>query len=177
MVTDAMTMDNGSPWKGYAGQRLSRLTVWLMRLGIQVSHSRPNHPQTQGKDERFHRSFKEEVLKYHNFQNLASAQEHFDQWKELYNNVRPHEALNMRCPVQKYKISEKPYKENMPAIEYLTGDEVKKVDGNGGICFRGQWYQLGRPLRGEYIALRPVRDNEWDIYYVNSRLCRFKLKV
>ena len=58
----AMTMDNGSPWKGYSKQRLSNLTVWLMRLGIRVGHSRPNHPQTQGKDERFHRTFKEEVL-------------------------------------------------------------------------------------------------------------------
>ena len=62
-----MTMDNGSPWKGAPGQRLSKLTVWLMQLGIKVGHSRPYHPQTQGKDERFHRTLKEELLKYHNF--------------------------------------------------------------------------------------------------------------
>lgn len=176
-LPDAMTMDNGSPWKGYPGQRLSRLTVWLMRLGIKISHSRPRHPQTQGKDERFHRTFKEEVLKYHNFQSLLSAQQHFDEWKDLYNNIRPHEALNMLCPVQKYRISSRAYNENLPPIDYLPGDEVKKVDSNGVICFQGRCYQVGRPLRGENVALRLVKENEWDIYYVNSRLCRFRPKV
>lgn len=176
-LPEAMTMDNGSPWKGYSGQRLSTITVWLMRLGIKVSHSRPNHPQTQGKDERFHRSFKEEVLKYHNFQSLQGAQKHFNEWRELYNSVRPHEALNMLCPAQKYRISERPYMKKLPPIEYLAGDEVKKVASNGVICFNGKLYQVGKQLRGEYVALRQIGDDEWDIYYCNSRLGRFRQKV
>lgn len=53
-LPDAMTMDNGSPWKGSPPWNLSRLTVWLMRLGIKVFHSSVRHPQTQGKNERFH---------------------------------------------------------------------------------------------------------------------------
>ena len=176
-LPSAMTMDNGSPWKGYPGQRLSSITVWLMRLGIKVSHSRPRHPQTQGKDERFHRSFKEEVLKYHNFQSLQDAQQHFDEWRELYNCVRPHEALNMVCPAQKYRVSERPYTEKLPPIEYLPGDEVKKVASNGDICFQSRRYHIGKPLRGEFVALRQIQDHEWDVYYVNSRLCRFRLKL
>lgn len=176
-LPDAMTMDNGSPWKGYPGQRLSRLTVWLMRLGIKISHSRPRHPQTQGKDERFHRTFKEEVLKYHNFQSLSKAQEHFDEWKELYNTVRPHEALNMLCPAEKYRVSSKTFNEKLPLIEYLPEDVVVKVASNGVICFQGRLYQVGKPLRGEYVALRSVKDKEWDIYYLNSRLCRFRPKM
>jgi len=176
-LPDAMTMDNGSPWKGYAGQRLSRITVWLMRLGIKVSHSRPRHPQTQGKDERFHRSLKEELLRFHNFQSLENAQTSFDEWRELYNYVRPHEGIGMKCPGQRYKASEKRYPERLAPIEYLPGDEVKKVYNNGTVCFRGQWYPVGKPLYGEYVALRQIKENEWDIYYANSRLCRFKLKV
>ena len=173
----SMTMDNGSPWKGYPTQRLSSLTVWLMRLGIKVSHSRPYHPQTQGKDERFHRSFKEEVLKYHNFQTITDAQNHFDIWRELYNHKRPHEALKMLCPAQKYHQSERQYVEKLPPIEYLLDDKVKKVGNNGEISFLGKRLYVGQHLRGEFVALRERSNDEWDIYYVNSRIAAFLPKV
>lgn len=165
----AMTMDNGSPWKGYPKQRLSSLTVWLMRLGIRVSHSRPNHPQTQGKDERFHRTFKEEVLKYHNFQSLLDAQRHFDEWREIYNHIRPHEAINMACPAQKYQRSERQYSEMLPAIEYLPEDRVFKVGNNGEISFQGNRQYVGSHLKGEWVAIRE-KNQRFDIYYVNTRL-------
>lgn len=173
----AMTMDNGSPWKGYPGQRLSSLTVWLMRLGIKVTHSRPNHPQTQGKDERFHRTFKAEVLRYHNFQSLSHAQELFDQWRKVYNQIRPHEALEMKRPADKYRVSERPYIEKLPPIEYLAEDVVKKVEKNGEIFFQKKSFYIGTYLKGEPIALRQRGEDEWDIYYVNSRLATFKPKV
>jgi len=56
-------MDNGPPWGGEGQQTLSALVLWLSRLGIRISHSHPYHPQTQGKDERFHRTLKAEVLR------------------------------------------------------------------------------------------------------------------
>ena len=166
----AMTMDNGSPWKGYPKQRLSSLTVWLMRMGIKVGHSRPCHPQTQGKLERFHQSLKKEVLKYHNFQNIADAQHHFDAWQYLYNHVRPHEALNLKCPGEKYKKSLREYKTKLEPIDYLTGDEVKKVGQNGEVRFKGKRYYIGGHLKGENVAFRPRKSGEWDIYYVNTRI-------
>lgn len=165
-----MTMDNGSPWKGYPGQRLSSITVWLMRLGIKVSHSSPYHPQTQGKNERFHRTFKQEVLKYHNFQSLSDAQMHFDKWRETYNYIRPHEALQMQCPADKYRPSERPYGGRLAPINYKSSDHVKKVGHNGEISFKGERIYVGSPLKGEYVALREKKDNEWDIYYVESRI-------
>jgi transposase InsO family protein len=173
-LPEAMTMDNGSPWKGYPNQRLSTITVWLMRLGIKIGHSRPNHPQTQGKDERFHRTFKEEVLKYHNFKDLLDAQDHFNEWRQIYNNIRPHEAIGMLCPVQKYRLSEKKYSKTLPKIEYLDKDKVLKVAKNGEICFKGKRYYVGSHLKGEYVALREKSEDKWDIYYVNSRLGGFK---
>jgi transposase InsO family protein len=176
-LPEAMTMDNGSPWKGYPTQRLSNLTVWLMRLGIKVGHSRPNHPQTQGKDERFHRTFKEEVLKYHTFQDLAEAQEHFDEWRKLYNERRPHEALNMLCPVQKYTASTRHYVSKLPEIEYLPEDRVVKVGKNGEICFGGKRQYVGSHLKFEHVALRYRADSKWDIYYVKSRIGSFSENV
>ena len=170
----AMTMDNGSPWKGYPKQRLSNLTVWLMRLGIKVGHSRPRHPQTQGKDERFHRTFKEEVLKYHNFQSLTEAQKHFDAWREIYNYIRPHEALNMKCPGERYSPSNRRYTEKLPAIEYRSEDQVKKVGGNGEVSFQGNRLYVGSFLKGERVAFRQRKEDEWDIYYVESRIGSFK---
>lgn len=175
-LPEAMTMDNGSPWKGYPTQRLSNITVWLMRLGIRVSHSRPNHPQTQGKDERFHRSLKEELLKYHNFQDLEDAQRHFNEWRDIYNHIRPHEALGMDFPAKRYKRSERKFPKKLPQIEYEKGDEVKKVGNNGEICFRGKRQYVGSHLRGDYVALRFRRDEVWDIYYVKSRIGGINLK-
>ena len=132
-LPEAMTMDNGSPWKGSYPWRFSSLTIWLMRLGIKVSHSRPYHPQTQGKDERFHRSLKEEVLKYYQFKSLKDTQERFDAWRYIYNNERPHEGINMLCPIKKYKPSSRSYPESLPEIEYEKDDILRKVQKNGVI--------------------------------------------
>lgn len=82
--------DNGSPW-GTAGssERHTVLTVWLMDLGMVVTHGRPDHPQTQGKHERFHRTLKGEVLDGRIFETLAEAQKAFDAWRHVYNTRRP----------------------------------------------------------------------------------------
>ncbi|MCU6667159.1 integrase core domain-containing protein, partial [Enterobacteriaceae bacterium H4N4] len=74
------------------------LELWLMRLGIRVGHSRPYHPQTQGKLERFHRSLKAEVLQGKWFTDSGELQRAFDHWRAVYNLERPHEALNMAVP-------------------------------------------------------------------------------
>lgn len=173
----AMTMDNGSPWKGYPKQRLSSLTVWLMRLGIKVSHSRPGHPQTQGKLERFHQSFKKEVLKYHNFQSLEEAQDSFNAWRYIYNHIRPHEALGLQYPAQKYCKSPREYRPELPVINYEVGDVVRQVGYNGEVSFKGKRCYIGGHLRGEKIAFRPRNEEEWDIYYFKTRLGGLTIKV
>jgi transposase InsO family protein len=172
-LPEGMTMDNGSPWKGYP-YNLSRLTVWLMRLGIKVGHSRPYHPQTQGKDERFHRSLKEEVLKYHQFTNFEQAQGHFDEWREIYNQIRPHEGIGMLCPYQRYKTSSSLFPEMLPAIEYRETDAVRKVGRCGQISFENMDYFIGEHLSGEYVAVRYRMGSQWDIYYCNTRIAGFK---
>lgn len=174
-LPEAMTMDNGNPWRGAPPTRFSRLTVWLMRLGIKVGHSRPCHPQTQGKDERFHRSLKEEVLKYHNFANLAEAQTSFNEWRFLYNNIRPHEGIGMICPIKKYQPSSRLFPEKLISIEYQRDDEVRRVSSAGEIKFKGANFFVGESFTGETVALRSIGEHRWDIYYVNSWLGSFKV--
>lgn len=169
-LPQAMTMDNGSPWKGAPGQRLSKLTIWLMQLGIKVGHSRPYHPQTQGKEERFHRTLKEELLKYHNFRDLTHAQEHFDEWRYIYNYLRPHEALGLSCPSQKYSPSQRQFSSDLPEIKYRPSDELRKVR-HGEISLHKKAYFVGEALDGQTVALRLRREGEWDIYFGNTRIC------
>jgi transposase InsO family protein len=88
-----MLMDNGSPWGDSGGQPWTIVTSWLIRLGIRVTHIRPHHPQTQGKDERFHRTLKAEVLRDRSHLDLPACQSDFDPWRDIYNRERPHEAL------------------------------------------------------------------------------------
>jgi transposase InsO family protein len=170
-LPDGMTMDNGSPWKGSPPWTLSRLTVWLMRLGIKVSHSSVRHPQTQGKDERFHRSLKDEVIKFHQFKNLKQTQELFDDWKKIYNYERPHEGIGLLCPYQRYKPSSRSYTKQLPKVEYDAGDVVRKVQANGTINYSNVVYFVGEHLRGEYIALRPTsKDGVVSIYFVKTKI-------
>lgn len=170
-LPEAMTMDNGSPWKGGSNNSCSRLTVWLMRLGIRVSHSRPYHPQTQGKDERFHRTLKQEVLKYNNFQTLSEVQEAFDHWRWVYNYKRPHEGINMLRPCERYAKSPRQFPEVLPPVDYSSRDEVRLVQRNGSFVFRGHRIYIGEHLHKERVAIREAEESGvYDIYYVKTRL-------
>lgn len=149
-----MLMDNGSPWGGADEFGESWLTVWMMKLGIRVSHGRPYHPQTQGKDERFHRTLKAEVLSGEPMRNLEEASRRFARWREVYNGERPHEALGMATPVSRYRVSERKFPETIPSFEYGDGDAVRKVQSGGWLNFEGTEYRLSKAFRGEAVAIR-----------------------
>jgi transposase InsO family protein len=151
-----MTMDNGSPWGDSLDSPYTPLTVWLLRLGIQVSHSRPYHPQTQGKDERFHRTLKQELLSRRTFIDLGDTQAAFDRWRVIYNTERPHEALGMQTPLSRYRPSPRAFPEILPPIEYDTTDDVRRVQDKGFIQFKGQRFRLSKAFRGYPVALRPT---------------------
>jgi transposase InsO family protein len=100
--------------------------LWLVRLGIKVNHGRAYHPQTQGKDERFHRTLQFDLLRHFNFTSLAHCQREVDQFRDRYNLERPHDALGLATPASRYRLSPIPFPEGLPPIEYPAGLGCKR---------------------------------------------------
>ena len=175
-LPERMTMDNGSPWGSNADPRFTPLTVWLIRIGIRVSHSRPYHPQTQGKDERFHRTLNVELLKNNSFRDLEHAQRRFDLWRNVYNLQRPHEALAMEVPATRYRPSSRSFPESLPAILYDSTDHVRKVQQAGEIWFRGCTFKIGNAFSGHPVALRPTPfDDVFDVIFCHQNITQIQL--
>jgi hypothetical protein len=171
-----MVMDNGSPWGGEGDFGHTPLTVWLLRLGIGVTHGRAYHPQTQGKDERFHRTLKLELLSRRTFADHRAGQRGFDAWRDQYNLVRPHDALDLDVPASRYQVSTRVFPEVLPAIEYPSGDQVRVVGMHGRISYRGRTCKVPKALRGEPVAVRPTpRDGVLDVYYCQTVIATLDL--
>jgi len=171
-----MLMDNGAPWGDSPEHRFTPLTVWLLRLGVAISHGKPYHPQTQGKDERFHRTLAAEVLRTERFRDLAHAQHRFDAWRQVYNQERPHEALAMAVPASRYTVSPQAFPEVLPAIEYAPDLAVRKVQHDGWISYRGSDYKLPRAFKGYPVALRrTIRDGELEVLFCRHVIARIDL--
>lgn len=166
-----ITADNGPPWGTPRRGGLSGLEVWLLRLGIRVSHSRPHHPQTQGKLERFHRTLKRELLSREAFTSFAQCQQRMDRWRTCYNQRRPHHALGQHPPLSRYRPSTRTYPEQLPPILYDEGDRVLKVRINGQITLQGRQVFVGEGLAGHPVAVRPTAtDGLWDIVFLHRTI-------
>jgi transposase InsO family protein len=153
-LPDALLWDNGSPWGCSAGE-YTELDVWLMRLGVRSAHGRPYHPQTQGKEERFHRTLQAEVISRGGWSACSQVQAAFDRWRPIYNTERPHDSLKLHTPVSRYQPSQREYPESLPPVQYDVGIEVRRADLDGRITYRGQPYKVGQSFRHQMLGLRP----------------------
>ena len=175
-LPDRMVMDNGSPWGSDEDHHYTPLTVWLLRLGIAVSHGRPYHPQTQGKDERFHRTLKAEVLQGRTFVDLTQCQRTFDPWRTLYNLERPHEALGMAVPASRYQVSSRSFPETLPPVEYGPDDLVRRAGDRGRISVFGREFKVGRAFKGLPVALRPTADDgTFNVFFMTYNIAQINL--
>lgn len=165
--------DNGPPFGSAGHGPFSRLDVWLMRLGIQVSHGRPYHPQTQGKVERFHRTIQAELLTQIAYPDLAGWQHAFEQWRHTYNLERPHQALNQAVPASRYQASGRAFPATLPPLEYGPDALVRTVDASGRMAFQGRLYRLSKALHGQRVGIYPTTtDGCFQVYF-----CRQPLRV
>jgi transposase InsO family protein len=173
----AFFVDRGSPWGDSGGQRWTALRVWLLKLGVRVIHSRPYHPQSRGKNERFHRTLKAEVFALQRFHDLAEVQQALDRWRSAYNLDRPHEALGDDVPASRYRPSVRAMPERLPEVEYDAGEIVRRVPTSKDyIAFAGRRWKVPQAFRGERVAIRPLAtDGRYGIFFGAYQIAKLDL--
>ncbi|PKK82347.1 MAG: IS481 family transposase [candidate division Zixibacteria bacterium HGW-Zixibacteria-1] len=156
-IPSAILMDHGVPWWGRLNhQGLTWLTVFLMKQGIELLWSGVGHPQTQGKVERFHRTLKASIWHKGKPYDLAGWQKFFDHFCDVYNRIRPHEALNMSVPADHYRPSTKAYNPCPREWEYPEGALIKRLNSQGSLGYRKKRYFVSEALAGEPVQVEEV---------------------
>jgi hypothetical protein len=161
--------DNGCPFSSRGIMGLSKLSVWWLKLGITPQRIRPGHPQENGSHERKHLTLKQETTRPPG-QNPLQQQEKFDEFLRIYNNDRPHEALEQKTPAEYYSRSETPYPIQQ-RLEYPDCDEVRMVAANGLFRFNGDsTYYIGRAFEHEEVGLRQLTEAIWLVKFSHLTL-------
>src|SRR3990172_10967914 len=177
-LPDTILVDNGSPWGSDAEHPYTPLGLWIMRLGVRVSHSRPYHPQTLGKDERFHRTLKQDILITRQWLDIHQLQRGLDAWRHVYNFERPHEALDLNVPASRYKPSSRPFPENLPPMEYPSGAFVRKVQQGGEFSFKGRYFKISKCFSGYPIGIMPTTtDGVFDVLFSSHKVADIDLRT
>jgi putative transposase len=172
--------DNGNPFASANSLfNLSKLSVWWLRLGIQIERIRPGCPQENGRHERMHLTLKKEATKPAG-QNFLQQQAKFDEFLEEYNMDRPHEALEMKYPGEVYMRSDRSYQGLLP-LEYPLHDRSIEVTSCGRICIGKMKINLSQVFAGQKLGLKEVSDGTWlvtfmdyDLGYFDIDSCRFE---
>jgi putative transposase len=176
----AIRTDNGVPFASpNALFGLSRLSVWWLRLGIEIERIKPGHPQQNGRHERMHLTLKLEATKPA-ARNFLQQQARFDDFIDCYNNERPHQALNMQCPAQRYQPSSRPYR-GLPDLDYPFHDKAVTVTTCGRLCFNRQKINLSQVFAGQTVGIKQIEDRVWlvsfmdyDLGYFDDETCRLE---
>ncbi len=152
-MPEAIRTDNGAPFASRAIRGLSRLSVWLIKLGIVPERIQPAHPEQNGRHERMHLTLQQETMSPM-AANRRAQQQRFEHFRREYNQQRPHEALGMRTPASCYRTSPRCYSARVPEPEYPSHMHVRKVHAGGEIAWRGHRHVfLTETLIGEHVAL------------------------
>jgi transposase InsO family protein len=167
-LPQAILMDNGSPWGDTPQHPWNPITVWLCDLGIDPIHTRPHHPQTNGKKERLHLTLDLEVLNHRpGWATLNDVQTAFDAWTPIYNHHRPHESLGeTTVPADRYQPSPRTMPEQIEEPSYPDHWQLRAVANNSRLSYQGNLYWIGKPFRGLTVAIAPTRNPRlFNVYY------------
>lgn len=168
-MPDAIRTDNGYPFAGTAIGGLSRLSVWLLKLGVLPERIEPGCPQQNPRHERMHRTLKAGI----NLNTKASIKEQqkwFDHFKKEFNEQRPHQALGLKRPAQIYQHSLRSYPTEIPEIFYPNHFLIRKVRTNGEINYFGKKYFVSEILHGEPIGLEMIDEDRAIVYFAKLKL-------
>jgi putative transposase len=163
--------DNGVPFATNTLARLSSLSAWWVRLGVLPDLIEPGKPQQNGRHERMHRTLKAEATKPP-AGNLQAQQRKFNRFREEFNHVRPHEALDQQTPASFYQSSPREMPNKLPPLEYPDRFEVRYVSTNGGIRWNSAWVNVSIVCAGEYVGLEEIDDGIWAVYFGPLKLGR-----
>ena len=183
-LPDMLLCDNGPPWGAGLGWRhwgpyYTGLAVWMIRLGIAVKYSRPYHPQSKGKNERFNGSLKAELLTYNDFSDHKQASRQMKQWRMRYNTVRPHQALDMQTPASRYQPSSRKLPAKLPDVRagYSPDEITCKVNTNGRFRFQETLFTIGKAFSGYPLAIRASSDpHKYNVYFCHQRIRTIRLQ-
>ena len=159
----AIRTDNGSPFASTAVAGLSRLSVRWLKLGIRLERIARGHPEQNGSHERMHRTLKQETARPP-AAHQAAQQARFEEFRRVYNEQRPHEALGQQAPVKVYGASPRPYPERIPEPEYPGHFEVRSVSEKGTIKWRGELLPISEALSGERVGLEETAPGQWALF-------------
>lgn len=158
-VPDAMLMDHGIPWWGNSNHHgLTRLSVRLINQGIKLYFSGIRHPQTQGKVERFHRTLEHAVRHYGRPSTITGWKELLEFFLDEYNHVRPHEALEMATPIERYQPSRKAYSPNPKEWEYPQGSIVEQLNTQSCLDFNRKRYFVSEALSKQKVRIEQIKN-------------------
>lgn len=180
-VPGAVRSDNGAPFGSRGLWGWSQLSVWLARLGIRIEHTEPASPEQNGRHERMHRTLKAETTRPA-AANLLQQQERFDRFIEIFNEERPHEALDQRPPASVYRTSTRTLPDKLAEPEYAFHDLTAVVDEQGHFRVpaarkRGSNIFLSRAFRRQRVGLRELDDDVWLVSFLAFDLGEADLKA
>ncbi len=171
-----MRSDNGVPLaSAHAWFNLSKLAGWWLRLGIAIERIKPGHPQQNGRHERMHLTLKKEATKPSAL-NFLQQQAKFDRFIEVFNNERPHEALDMKYPAEVYQPSTRVY-QGLPDIDYPFHDKIIVVTNCGRICLGHKKINFSTVFAGQAVGIKEVHDNIWLVSFMDYDLGYFDLET
>ena len=174
-MPSAIQSDNGAPFASVAARGgLSSLSAWLVALGIKVIRSRPGCPQDNGAHERMHRDISASVQAYP-AQNAHAQQRDLDQWRQEFNQVRPHQALGGRTPAEVYKPTERRLKMRLRLPTFPPHYRIALVTRAGTISIQNERYFVSGALAGLHIGLEPIAALTWRIWFYEMDLGTLEL--
>ena len=171
-LPEAIRTDNGAPFASRAPAGLSRLAVWWIKLGIVPERIAAGHPEQNGRHERLHRTLQQEAAEPP-AANRRQQQRALDHFRQQYNEVRPHEALQMRTPAEVYQPSPRSFPELVPELQYPSSMEVRRVKHHGYFRWQQADVFLTEVLWGEPVGLLPIDDRYLTIYFGPYAIARF----
>ena len=164
-MPECILTDNESVFRGHQ-HGITAFRAHLWRLGIEHINGRPHHPQTQGKVERLHGTMEREVIRGRMYNSGPEAQTCLDDFRDRYNHIRPHEALDLKVPAEVYRPSERRRPPAVPPVEYTSDAELRRVSPKGCITVRNCKIRIGEGICGEYVCLHE-QDKVLEIEYAN----------